>query len=56
MILNKLFESAIENGVTSDKHIDNVYEKVREVASNITNDKNRTVFAFVNGITKSNLV
>ena len=55
-LLNKLCESTIVNEETSDRHIEFVYKKVKEVKDNISQDKNRTVFAFLEGILKSKLV
>ncbi len=55
-MLSKLCESVVIKGMTSDLHIENLYNMVKEVADNISNDKNRTVFAFVSAIIKSNIV
>ena len=55
-LLRRLCRSSIANGVTSDLHTEFLYKMVKEIRDNITKDKNRTVFAFLDGIISSQLV
>ena len=43
-------------GCMNMEHIENIYKMVKEVAENISNDKNRTIFAFISAIIDSKLV
>jgi hypothetical protein len=55
-LLKLLCLSSIEEGVTRDSHIENVYLMLKDVSNNIEKDIHNTIFAFTDAFVQSQLV
>jgi hypothetical protein len=55
-VLKSLCLSALEGEVTSDLHVESVFNMVKEVSSNISNDRHRSIFAFIDAFTQTGLM
>lgn len=55
-VLRELCSSGVKDERTLDSHIENMHWMVKEVSNNISNDKDGTIFAFIDAFIQTNLV
>jgi len=55
-VLKNLCLSALNGEVTSDQHVESIFIMVKEVSNNISKDKHRSIFAFIDAYTQTKLI
>jgi hypothetical protein len=55
-VLKDLCQCGVKDELTLDSHIEHMHWMVREVSNNISNDKDGTIFAFIDAFIQTGLV